>query len=65
MSQRAVGIVLDFTRSTGHAHPHLRQALKNYAGILAALGHSEAGIRAQRQALLAEYGVRLTEDDSE
>ena len=35
-----------------------------YASILAALGHSEAEMRAQRQALLAAYGVRLTEDDS-
>ena len=65
LSRRVVGIFLDFTRSTGHEHPHLRTALNNYAGILAGLGHSEAEIRAQRQALLAEYGVRLTEDDSE
>jgi len=64
LSRRTVGIVLDFTRSTGHEHPELRKFLNNYAIILADLGHSEAEIRAQRQALLAEYGVKLTEDDS-
>jgi hypothetical protein len=38
--------------------------VNNYAGILTALGHSEAEIRTQIQALLAEYGMKLVEDDS-
>ena len=65
LSRQMVGIFLDFTRSTGHEHPNLYAALNNYASILADLGHSEVEIGAQIQALLAEYEVRLTEDDSE
>ena len=53
-----------FTHSTGHTHPRLHTFVNDYAGILAALGHSQAEIDAQIQALLAEYGVKLTEDDS-
>jgi tetratricopeptide (TPR) repeat protein len=54
LSRRMVGIVLDFTRRTGHEHPHLLTALENYAGILEAMGRSEAEIEAQLGALLAE-----------
>jgi tetratricopeptide (TPR) repeat protein len=59
LSRRMVGIVLDFTRRTGHEHPHLRTALANYAGILKALGRSKPKIQAQLRALQAKYGVKV------
>lgn len=63
LSRRHLIIFLDFTRSTRHTHPHLHAALNNYAGILAALGHSKAEIDTQIQVLLSEYGLGLSEDD--
>jgi hypothetical protein len=54
-----VGIFLDFTRRTGHEHPHLRAALANYASTLKALGRSEAEIETQLRALQAKYGVKV------
>lgn len=51
LSRRMVGIFLDFTRRTGHPHPHLDAALANYAGILRYLGRSEADIQAELGAL--------------
>jgi tetratricopeptide (TPR) repeat protein len=53
LSWRMVGIFLDFTCRTGHEHPHA--ALANYAGILEAMGRSEAQIQTQ----LAEYEVKV------
>ncbi|HEV3258888.1 MAG TPA: tetratricopeptide repeat protein [Gemmataceae bacterium] len=47
LSWRMVGIFLDFTRRTGHEHPHLQAALANYTGILKALGWREADSRAE------------------
>jgi uncharacterized protein YcsI (UPF0317 family) len=54
-----VGIFLDFTRRTGHEHPHLRAALANYASILKAMGRSKPKIQAQLMVLQAEYGVKV------
>ena len=54
LSRRHVMIFLDFTRRTGHEHPHLRAALANYLGLLKALGRSEAGIQAELDRLQAE-----------
>jgi hypothetical protein len=34
------------TRRTGHRHPHLDAAFANYAGLLAAMGKSQAEIDA-------------------
>ncbi|MCA1852550.1 MAG: hypothetical protein LC647_09200, partial [Beggiatoa sp.] len=59
LSRRMVGIFLDFTRRTGHEHPHLHAALANYAGILKAMGRSKPNIQAQLRALQAEYGVKV------
>jgi hypothetical protein len=44
--RRGVEIFLDFQRKTRHAHPHREAALRNYAGLLKAMGRSEAEIRA-------------------
>jgi tetratricopeptide (TPR) repeat protein len=59
LSRRMVGIFLDFTRRTGHEHPHLRTVLANYAGILKAMGRSKPKIQAQLRALQAKYGVKV------
>jgi hypothetical protein len=59
LSRQMVSIFLDFTHRTGHEHPHLRAALANYAGILKAMGRSEAEIQAQLRTLQAKYGVKL------
>jgi len=36
--RRVVEILLTFTRATGHAHTHLRDAVMNYAGVLTQMG---------------------------
>jgi tetratricopeptide (TPR) repeat protein len=59
LSRRMMGIVLDFTRRTGHEHPHLRTVLANYAGILKTLGRSEGEIEMQLRALQAKYGMKV------
>ncbi|MGH8489047.1 MAG: tetratricopeptide repeat protein [Gammaproteobacteria bacterium] len=59
LSRRVLAIVLDFSRRTGHPHPHLDAALANYAGILKGRGRSEADIAAELGPLSGEYGVEL------
>jgi tetratricopeptide (TPR) repeat protein len=44
--RRHLAIFIDFERKNGHPHPHLDAAIKNYAGLLAAMGKSEPEIRA-------------------
>ncbi|MGH8563309.1 MAG: tetratricopeptide repeat protein [Gammaproteobacteria bacterium] len=46
LSRRQLGILLDFTRRTGHPHPRLDAALANYKAILRHRGQSEAEIEA-------------------
>ena len=50
--RRHVAIFVEFTRRTGHRHPHLDDAFANYAGLLAAMGKSRAEIDAARAALM-------------
>jgi len=59
LSRRMAGIFLDFTRRTGHEHPHQRGPLGNYAGLLKSMGLSEPEVRQRLNALLAEYGMSL------
>jgi len=59
LSRRMVEIFLAFTAQTGHEHPHLSDALKNYARILRALDRGEAQARAEIGALLEKYGLAL------
>jgi tetratricopeptide (TPR) repeat protein len=44
--RRALAILSDFERQTRHPQPHRDTALHNYAGLLAAMGKSEAEIDA-------------------
>jgi tetratricopeptide (TPR) repeat protein len=54
LSRRHVKIFIDFTRCAGHEHPHLRAAFGNYAGILKAMGKSEAEIEIEIDKLKRE-----------
>ena len=57
LMHRMVGIVLNFTRQTGHHHPHLQIMLANYAGLLQKMGLSPADVRQRLNDLHAEYGL--------
>ncbi len=52
LMQRHLVILLQFKRRTGHPHPHLEDAINNYAGLLMQMGHSkdEVGARLKRLA---------------
>ena len=51
LMRRRLLIFLDFSRRTGHEHPHLQAALVNYAGLLRGMGRSEAEIEAVLETL--------------
>jgi hypothetical protein len=40
--RRALAILVQFTRATGHQHPNLETVRNNYVRVLTALGRSEA-----------------------
>ena len=44
LMRRALLIFLNFTRNTGHQHPHLQAAFGNYYGLLQSMGRTEAEI---------------------
>jgi len=52
--RRALQILLLFQRRTGHEHPPLRDAFKNYAGLLQAMGLSKAEIEERFKAIFQE-----------
>jgi tetratricopeptide (TPR) repeat protein len=52
LMSRAVEIFVEFTRRTGHHHPYLDGALKNYVGLLAAVGKGQAEIDGACAALM-------------
>lgn len=54
--RRMVVIFLDFTRRTGHTHPHLQAGISNYVDLLAAMGKSEEEIKQT----LADLGISAT-----
>jgi hypothetical protein len=41
LSWRMVSIFVGFGKATGHEHPHMQAALRNYIGILTQMGMSE------------------------
>jgi hypothetical protein len=53
-----LAILVDFGRKTRHPHPHRDAALRNYAGLLAAIGKSEADIKAAIASSIGECGAR-------
>jgi tetratricopeptide (TPR) repeat protein len=46
LMRRHVAIFVEFTRRTGHRHPHLDTAFENYAELLAEMSKSQAEIEA-------------------
>jgi len=54
LMQRHLVIFLQFTRRTGHPHPHLENAINNYAGLLMQMGHSKDEIGARLKRLAPE-----------
>jgi tetratricopeptide (TPR) repeat protein len=46
LMRRALAILIDFEPRTGHRHPHRDAAARNYVLLLAAMGKSEAEVRA-------------------
>jgi tetratricopeptide (TPR) repeat protein len=57
LMRRVVEIFLQFTRVTGHPHPHLQAAIKNYSILLSEVGRSEAEIQARLQSLAEQHGL--------
>ncbi|MCY2987443.1 MAG: tetratricopeptide repeat protein [Planctomycetota bacterium] len=57
LMRRHLEFFLQFTRVTGHPHPHLKAAIGNYAGLLSQMGRSEPEIRTQLKARAEPYGV--------
>ena len=47
LMKRVVEISIDFTRRTGHRHPHLMDAANNYTGLLVEMGDSKDQARAK------------------
>jgi tetratricopeptide (TPR) repeat protein len=41
LMRRVIEILLEFTRRTGHQHPHLDDAIGNYGGLLMKMGKSK------------------------
>ena len=44
LMERHLTILIQFTRATGHPHPHLQDAIKNYAGLLLEMGYKKEEI---------------------
>lgn len=51
LMRRHLAIFLDFTRRTGHQHPHLQAAFANYRGLLKGMGKSNTEIETALSAL--------------
>ena len=45
--KRVIEIFIDFTRRTGHRHPHLMVGFNNYCGLLVEMGDSQGQARAK------------------
>jgi tetratricopeptide (TPR) repeat protein len=59
LMRRPIEIFLSFTARTGHQHPNLLASFGNYAGLLIAMGRSEAEASAAVEALVRAHGVKL------
>jgi tetratricopeptide (TPR) repeat protein len=58
LMHRLVTIFVDFTRRTGHPHPHLEAALQNYAALLADMGKSPAAVKATIDTLTRSIRIK-------
>jgi hypothetical protein len=55
LMRRQLEIFLKFTKTTGHQHPYLQAAIKNYEHLLKAMGRTREGIDAQLRAMAPEF----------
>lgn len=57
LMRRQLEIFVSFVRKSGHEHPHIRQAVENYVGLLARMGLAEDAIVEKLQEIVVEaYG---------
>ena len=54
--RRVVMIFLKFTRATGHAHPHLRDAIANYRHLLLQQGAGPLRVQRRLREIAADAG---------
>src|SRR6185312_4735414 len=59
LMRRHLAIFLEFTRRTGHEHPHLQAAFGNYRRLLHQMGKSDAEIEAAIAALTRSQELDL------
>ncbi|MBE9571895.1 MAG: tetratricopeptide repeat protein, partial [Proteobacteria bacterium] len=59
LSRRMVEILLQFTSETGHPHPHLQDAVNNYAALLQTMGCSAKDIKGALKMMGKRFGVDL------
>lgn len=59
LMRRALEIFLQSTEETEHEHPHLRAAVRNYAGLLEKMGRPPEEIGREIAALYGQYGVEF------
>ncbi|MEX2596345.1 MAG: tetratricopeptide repeat protein, partial [Salibacteraceae bacterium] len=55
LERRGVEILINFSQTTGHQHPHLLTFTKNYVGLLSAMGWSEDQVRDQLRRMGVEF----------
>ena len=59
LMERMVGILIEFTRKTGHPHPHLQTAINNYSGLLEEVGHTKEDVATRIKSLAPGAGFVL------
>jgi len=65
LMRRHLEIFLQFTHDTGHPHPHLRDAVNNYASLLQAMGNSDDNIKSMIRELGKRFDVDISEQTDE
>ena len=54
LMERHLVILIEFTRRTGHPHPHLDDAIDNYSGLLMQMGQSRDEVNERLKGLAGE-----------
>ncbi len=63
LMRRNLEILLQFTRNTGHAHPNLKAAIKNYIALLNAMGRGQEDIKTTLRAMMSAHGLSVDKGD--
>jgi tetratricopeptide (TPR) repeat protein len=61
LMRRVVSILLEFLCVTGYQHPHLNDAIRNYASLLAQMGYSQEQIDDNLNDLASQFGLSFGE----